>query len=238
MGDHLPFVVLADSYGCYSRRIRRNRPGKLGNDWMKAMFSDLLRDDVFRLETARLWLRWPRMADAQSIVRHAGDKQIAQLTASVPHPYSPEQAEKFIFACRAGNAAGTQVALALTRKNRPAEAIGMIGIHRTRPGQAFLGYWLAAPFQGQGLMSEAAAELVDMAFTASDLDEVTADALEDNAASRRVLEKAGFQLTGVSLGEHRGERKPIARFRLDRGMWMARSAAQMHAAPARMDTAA
>ncbi len=160
------------------------------------------------------------------------------MTASVPHPYSPEQAEKFIFACRAGNAAGTQVALALTRKSRPAEAIGMIGIHRTRPGQAFLGYWLAAPFQGQGLMSEASSELVDMAFTAGDLAEITADALEDNIASRRVLEKAGFQLTGVSPGEHRGERKPLARYRLDRTMWVSRAAPQRSAAPVHMDTAA
>ena len=28
------------------------------------MFPDLTRDDVFRLETRRLWLRWPRAADA------------------------------------------------------------------------------------------------------------------------------------------------------------------------------
>ena len=35
------------------------------------MFPELTRDDVFRLETRRLWLRWPRMADANAILRLA-----------------------------------------------------------------------------------------------------------------------------------------------------------------------
>ena len=34
------------------------------------MFPDLARDDVFRLETARLWLRWPRASDAAAIHRY------------------------------------------------------------------------------------------------------------------------------------------------------------------------
>ena len=43
-------------------------------DRSRTMFPDLTRDDVFRLETRRLWLRWPRLADAQAIVRLAGEK--------------------------------------------------------------------------------------------------------------------------------------------------------------------
>lgn len=38
------------------------------------MFPELTRDDVFRLETRRLWLRWTRMADASAILRLAGRK--------------------------------------------------------------------------------------------------------------------------------------------------------------------
>ena len=48
------------------------------------MFPDLTRDDVFRLETRRLWLRWPRQADAQAIVRLAGEKSVAEMTARLP----------------------------------------------------------------------------------------------------------------------------------------------------------
>jgi hypothetical protein len=64
------------------------------------MFPDLTRDDVFRLETRRLWLRWPRLADAQAITRLAGEKAVAEMTARIPHPYTPEEAERFIFQAR------------------------------------------------------------------------------------------------------------------------------------------
>jgi hypothetical protein len=42
------------------------------------MFPDLTRDDVFRIETARLWLRWPGTVDASSFVRLASDPNIAR----------------------------------------------------------------------------------------------------------------------------------------------------------------
>ena len=53
------------------------------------MFPDLLRDDVFRLETRRLWLRWPRAGDAAMIARLAGERDVAERTANIPHPYLP-----------------------------------------------------------------------------------------------------------------------------------------------------
>jgi hypothetical protein len=53
------------------------------------MFPDLLRDDVFRLETRRLWLRWPRAADTALIASLAGERDVAEMTANIPHPYPP-----------------------------------------------------------------------------------------------------------------------------------------------------
>lgn len=183
------------------------------------MFSDLLRDDIFRLETPRLWLRWPRMADVPAIVRYGGDEQIALKTSSIPHPYSATDAEKFVFACRAGNAAGSQIALAVTRKGRPAEVIGMIGVHESRQGHAFVGYWLARPFHGQGMMSEASAALIDMVFRAGDLTMLTARTLAENGASRRVLEKCGFVAAPPVRADHRGRMENVIHFKLDRSDW-------------------
>ena len=42
------------------------------------MFPDLARDDVFRLETARLWLRWPRAADAAALHRFCSMWEVAR----------------------------------------------------------------------------------------------------------------------------------------------------------------
>jgi hypothetical protein len=47
------------------------------------MFPDLTRDDVFRIETKRLWLRWPRVQDAAAMQRLAGDKDVAD----IPSPW-------------------------------------------------------------------------------------------------------------------------------------------------------
>ena len=71
------------------------------------MFPDLTRDDVFRLETRRLWLRWPRLADAQAIVRFAGEKAVAEMTARIPHPLTIGDVESFVLRTRRDNAEGS-----------------------------------------------------------------------------------------------------------------------------------
>ena len=72
------------------------------------MFPDLARDDVFRLETPRLWLRWPRICDAAAIHRFCSRWEVARYTARIPHPYPPGSAERFIYAAREANAVRTR----------------------------------------------------------------------------------------------------------------------------------
>ena len=48
------------------------------------------------LETARLVLRAPRLGDAKAITALANDRQIAENTARIPHPYSASDAEQFV----------------------------------------------------------------------------------------------------------------------------------------------
>ena len=61
-----------------------------GKLWKSAMFPDLFRDDVFTLETPRLFLRWPKASDAPAIALQAGDRKVAEMTANIPHPYPSE----------------------------------------------------------------------------------------------------------------------------------------------------
>ncbi|MCB8819706.1 GNAT family N-acetyltransferase [Microvirga rosea] len=186
------------------------------------MFPDLTRDDVFRLETRRLWLRWPRLADAQAIVRLAGEKPVAEMTARIPHPYAPDMAERFIFQARQANADGRSLQLAITPKGRPNNLIGLVGIgpcpEDTRPS---LGYWLGMPFWGQGYATEAARALIDAFFAYGEESELRATARVINPASRRVLEKCGFAYQGSGLVElqARGGFFPADQFRLDRRAW-------------------
>ncbi len=187
------------------------------------MFPDLTRDDVFRLETRRLWLRWPRHADGEAMVRLAGEKAVAEMTAAIPHPYPPDAATTFVFESRKANALGRAMRMAIAPKKKPNQLIGMIGIEAPSDAEPrpFLGYWLGKPHWGRGYMTEAARALVDAYFAYTEADELAASARTANPGSRRVLEKCGFVHTGSGVKAYpaRGGALPVDHFRLDRRAW-------------------
>ncbi len=162
------------------------------------MFPDLTRDDVFRLETRRLWLRWPRHADVQAIHRLAGDREVAEMTAAIPHPYPPDGATTFVFESRKANALGRALQLAVTPKKKPNQLIGMVGILPPTDEDVapFLGYWIGRPHWGRGYATEAAAALLRWAFDTLDLHRVHAAHLGRNPQSGAVLRKVGMRHEG------------------------------------------
>jgi RimJ/RimL family protein N-acetyltransferase len=201
------------------------------------MFPDLMRDDVFRLETDRLWLRWPRASDAARIAELAGDRGVAQMTARIPHPYPPGAAAEFVLTARAANLSGRELVLAMTRKQRPDEMIGCVSLCESDPGSSVLGFWLGKPFWGAGFMTEGVRALVDIAMRASDVEAIVACARPENAACRRVLEKVGFvsEGFGVEIAPARGGAIGVERYRFSRRELIrqgARDAARSQAASA------
>ncbi|MBN9064580.1 MAG: GNAT family N-acetyltransferase [Rhizobiales bacterium 65-9] len=185
------------------------------------MFPDLSRDDVFTLETARLWLRWPRVADAAAVQRLAGEKVVAEMTANIPHPYPDGAAETFIFNARKANALGDALSLAIALKGKPNALIGMIAAQPNDSGALELGFWLAEPLWGEGYMTEAARSIIDTVFTLTDVREIVSAVRVINPASRRVQEKCGFRHEGSALrsAPARGGAFACDLFRLDRRTW-------------------
>ena len=98
--------------------------------------------------------------------------------------------------------------------------VGMAGIdwHEETPE---LGYWLGFEHWGQGFGTEAARAVIDFFFEEFDAEHLTSGARVANPASRNILEKCGFQWSGVEL--HRfaalGSSTPVDRFRLSRSVW-------------------
>jgi [ribosomal protein S5]-alanine N-acetyltransferase len=70
-------------------------------------------------------------------------------------------------------------------------------IARGSANSAYLGYWIARPFAGRGIMPTALALVVDHCFGDAGLHRVEANIRPGNAASRRVVEKLGFRLEGT-----------------------------------------
>lgn len=162
------------------------------------MFPELARDDVFRLETRRLWLRWPRESDAPALTALADGWDVSRMTANVPHPHDIGEAGRFILAARAANARGAAMRLALTLKTFPRKFVGVVAVEPDEPAaecngaRARLDFWLGRVYSGEGLMSEAVEAVEDAFFRVTRGDELAALVPPDNDASRAVLEKAGF----------------------------------------------
>jgi RimJ/RimL family protein N-acetyltransferase len=173
------------------------------------------------LETERLVLRAPRLEDANAIATLVNDRRIAENTLRIPHPYGLADARAFL---ASANATDEEVVFLITERSlgvRGGTVLGACGIARLDGKQPEIGYWLGVPFWGKGYATEAARAVIDHAFGDLGYEQLLGGARVSNPASRRVLEKCGFQWTGVGLYRIRALRSsaPIDRFRLDRGLW-------------------
>ena len=167
------------------------------------------------LETERLMLRRPTLADVKAIARLADDRRIAENTRRLPHPYSQDHAIEFVRAT-ADDDRGT---VFLVENNFV--PIGMVGVDWSEFDAPELGYWLGVAHWGQGFGTEAARAVIDFTFEEFDVEQLISGARVTNPASRNILEKCGFQWSGVELHrfEALGSSTPVDRFRLSRSVW-------------------
>lgn len=168
------------------------------------------------LETARLVMRAPRLEDAKAIAALANDRRVAENTTRIPHPYTIADAMTDIATLESG-AAEASYLLTL----RDGTVVGLAGLSAREGKVLELGYWLGVAFWSRGFATEAARALIDFSFDELGCEALHAGARVSNPASRRVLEKCGFQWTGVNLCRIRAiaSSAPIDRFRLERGIW-------------------
>jgi RimJ/RimL family protein N-acetyltransferase len=173
------------------------------------------------LETERLFLRAPKLDDAEVIARLANNRKIAEMTALIPHPYGVDDARAWIESLSEDGQGWT---FAITAKAEGGALIGACGYGRRHDDFADepeIGYWIGENFWGRGYATEAVRAVIDHLFSVSDLDALAAGCRVTNLASRRVIEKCGFQWTGAALFRVRalGASVPADRFRLERRIW-------------------
>jgi ribosomal-protein-alanine N-acetyltransferase len=147
------------------------------------------------LDTARLRLRPPTLGDAPDIFAgYAQDPSVTRYLTWRPHN-SIEQTRAFLRRCLAGMTDGSVLPWVLTERDDD-HAIGMIELRPTGH-RAEMGYVLARDRWGRGLMSEAARAVADWGLARPGIFRVWSVTDVDNAASARVLEKAGMQREGL-----------------------------------------
>jgi ribosomal-protein-alanine N-acetyltransferase len=136
-----------------------------------------------------------RTTDSEPLARHADNRTIwLNLRDAFPHPYTAHDAREFIKSVR-HRSPETTFAIAVD-----GEAVGSVGFvlrHDVERVSAEIGYWLAEPFWGRGIATEALIAATDYAITTHQLTRIYALPFAWNAASCRVLEKAGYMLEGT-----------------------------------------
>ncbi|MHC4211949.1 MAG: GNAT family N-acetyltransferase [Planctomycetota bacterium] len=153
------------------------------------------------IETERLILRAFNLTDAPEVQRLAGDREIASMTLSIPHPYEDGVAEKWISTHRDLFEKGQVLNLAITRRD-DGGLVGSIGITiNTEHENAELGYWIGKQYWNQGYCTEAARPLLKYAFETLKLNRIEAHHFARNPASGRIMKKIGLLKEGC-LRQH------------------------------------
>jgi RimJ/RimL family protein N-acetyltransferase len=149
------------------------------------------------ITTDRLLLRAITSTDAEAVQRVACAFELSDTTLSIPHPYSLEDANRFLARVADGYTTGTKWPLAITFREDPAGFIGAVGLERHDPhDRAELGYWIGVPHWGKGYATEAAAALLRFGFETLNFNKIIAHCFARNPASGRVLEKIGMRREG------------------------------------------
>ena len=139
-------------------------------------------------------LRPWNISDLDNLVKYANNWNIAKnMTDQFPYPYSEKDGKAFIEMATKDNP------IHIFAIDVDGQAVGGIGIHPQgdiHRKNAELGYWLAEPFWGQGIISNAIKPIVDFAFETYAINRVFARPFGTNIASQKVLEKNNFVLEG------------------------------------------
>jgi len=136
-----------------------------------------------------------RQSDRDALVEHLSNKEVYKRTLRIPFPYTADDADNWLATVSEKADQPSRWAI----RNQIDLLIGGVGFDDLILGQshrAEIGYWLAQPYWGRGIMPAAVRAVCRHAFETLGLVKITGHVFSFNDASARVLEKCGFQLEG------------------------------------------
>jgi RimJ/RimL family protein N-acetyltransferase len=141
---------------------------------------------------------WGEEGDVEAITKACNDRAIAEFLDLIPFPYTEDDAREFIAHCREGWAEGTLANFAITAAEN-GHAVGSVGVRWVDPeqGVAEVGYWVAPGARGRGLCTRAVRLVSRWVIADCGMERLQLRADEQNPASRKVAENAGFTQEGI-----------------------------------------
>jgi len=151
-----------------------------------------------QLATERLLLRAFIAADAPTIERLAGVREVADTTLNIPHPYPAGAGTAWIAGHEGAWESGERLTLAICLADVPGDVVGTVSLAVvTEHARAELGYWIASAMWGRGYATEAGRAVVSYGLTTLGLNRIQSRHFMRNPASGRVMQKLGMRLEGV-----------------------------------------
>jgi RimJ/RimL family protein N-acetyltransferase len=143
-------------------------------------------------------------SDKPALVEHLKEKAIYDRTLRIPYPYGEADADEWLaISARSTRQQGRPVHWAI--RNQEGFLLGGCGLNGFEIGKSHLaeiGYWLAKPCWGRGIMTAVVSRVCEFAFCEFGLAKIVAHVFAENHASARVLEKCGFQQEGFLRKHH------------------------------------
>ncbi|MCK5209202.1 MAG: GNAT family N-acetyltransferase [Cyclobacteriaceae bacterium] len=141
-------------------------------------------------------LRPIRYEDKERLAKLADNKKIwKNLRDMFPHPYAMADAEKFIDSIKLQE---QQVTFAIDYKHQFVGVIGITSQSDVYRKGAEIGYWIGEPYWNKGISSRALLLATEYGFEELNLERLYAGVFAFNEPSKRVLEKCGYKLEGIS----------------------------------------
>jgi [ribosomal protein S5]-alanine N-acetyltransferase len=186
---------------------------------MLTWLSPISNRENVELEGDRVLLRALSLTDAEEMFPFVSDPEVTRFLPWEPAP-NVETVHHFlqeqVLRRKRGDSLG--FALILRETGRMIGSTDLMELKAVK-GQAELGYLLARPYWGQGIMTEAATLTAAYAFRALNIGRLCAWADQENTGSRRVMEKLGMHLAGTEVRIVKNESRPYVRYEILRSVW-------------------
>lgn len=174
------------------------------------------------IETERLVLRQPVPEDLDQCAELLGDYDVARMLSRVPYPYDLDSGRIHLEKATANWSAPEPADELSFHIDHDGQMVGCVSLKKLQPAPEF-GYWLGKPFWGKGYMSEAVQAVTSWLFENTGHSVLAGEAMADNPASLKVMQKIGFRVAGEvgCASVSRGTTVPAIRVELRRSEFLA-----------------
>jgi [ribosomal protein S5]-alanine N-acetyltransferase len=140
-----------------------------------------------------------QFTDQAACVELLTEKEIYDLTLRIPYPYTEADFQRWLnIVEKTKQEEGRPFHWAIrNEKNSLIGGCGFDGLQISKSHLAEIGYWLAKPYWGCGIMTAVVGRLCQVAFSEFGIVKIIAHVFSENAASAKVLEKCGFEQEGL-----------------------------------------